>query len=113
MQFIVVSGKGYKTADENSTKDYGENFISIDSIFSPVDQCSFEISNSRAGSKTEYDKLSLKIKTNGSLKPELALALAAKIFQDQLKVFINFQELEEVKKPKEKKKKNKQTQKKI
>ena len=103
MEFIITSGKGYKTANEHDSSDYGENFICIDSIFSPVDKCSFQIANSRVGSSTEYDKLSLRIETNGSLEPDLALALASKIFQDQLQVFINFQEVEEVKKPKEKK----------
>lgn len=103
MEFIIVSGKGYKTANEHDITKYGEDFIAIDSIFSPISQCSFKVLNSRVGSKTEYDKLSLKIETNGSIKPELALALAAKIFQDQLQVFINFQEVEEVEKPKERK----------
>jgi DNA-directed RNA polymerase subunit alpha len=103
MEFIITSGKGYQCADGHSIPDYGKDFISIDSIFSPVKQCSFKTSNSRVGSKTEYDKLSLVLETNGSLKPDLALALAAKIFQDQLQIFINFQEVKEIKKPKEKK----------
>ena len=103
MEFIIASGKGYKVASEHSEVDYGNDFIAIDSIFSPVSKCSFKISNSRVGSKTEYDKLSLKVETNGSIKAELALALAAKIFQEQLQVFISFKEVEEVEKPKEKK----------
>lgn len=103
MEFIVTSNKGYKVADEHDRSEYGADFITIDSIFSPVNRCSFKISNSRVGSKTEYDKLSLKIETNGSTKPDLALALAAKIFQEQLQVFISFKEVEEIEKPKEKK----------
>lgn len=103
MEFIITSGKGYKTADEHELSEYGEDFIAIDSIFSPIQRCSFNVANSRVGSKTEYDKLSLKIETNGSVKSELALALASKIFQDQLQVFINFKEVEEVEKPKRKK----------
>lgn len=103
MEFIITSGKGYKVASEHSELDYGNDFIAIDSIFSPVTKCSFKISNSRVGSKTEYDKLALKVETNGSIKADLALALAAKIFQEQLQVFINFKEVEEVEKPKEKK----------
>lgn len=102
MEFIVTSGKGYKIASENSVLEYGHNFIAIDSIFSPISRCSFAVSNSRVGSSTEYDKLSLHIETNGSIRADLALALAAKIFQDQLQVFINFKEVEELKKPKEK-----------
>lgn len=101
MEFIVVSGKGYKVANEHNMID--DNFISIDSIFSPISTCSFQITNSRVGSKTEYDKLSLKIETNGSIKADLALALAAKIMQEQLQVFISFKEVKEIEKPKEKK----------
>ncbi len=103
MEFIITSGKGYKVANEHDELDYGNDFVSIDSIFSPINKCSFKISNSRVGSKTEYDKLSLKIETNGSIEPDLALALAAKIFQEQLQVFISFKEVKEVEKPKKKK----------
>lgn len=103
MEFIVTSGKGYKLASEHVGLDHESDFIAIDSIFSPVAKCSFKISNSRVGSKTEYDKLSLNVQTNGAIKPDLALALAAKIFQEQLQVFINFKEVEEVEKPKDKK----------
>jgi len=103
MEFIVTSSKGYKVADEHDRSEYSTDFIAIDSIFSPVNRCSFKISNSRVGSKTEYDKLSLKVETNGSIKPELALALAAKILQEQLQVFISFKEVEDIEKPKEKK----------
>merc|ERR1712051_956161 len=99
MEFIVTSGKGYKVASEHDAC-YGNDFISIDSIFSPINTCSFEISNSRVGSKTEYDKLSLKIETNGSIDPDLALALSAKILQEQLQVFISFKEVKEIEKPK-------------
>ena len=99
MEFIVMSDKGYKVANEHELLSYGDNFIAIDSLFSPVTKCTFKITDSRVGSSTEYDKLSLTIQTNGSIKPDLALALSAKIFQKQLQVFINFQEVEEIKKP--------------
>ncbi|WPX97028.1 DNA-directed RNA polymerase subunit alpha [Candidatus Bandiella euplotis] len=102
MEFIVTSGKGYRVASEQQDFSYGSNFIAIDSIFSPVLRCSFKVENSRVGSKTEYDKLLLTIETNGAIKSDLALAFAAKIFQEQLQVFINFREVEEVEKPKEK-----------
>jgi len=103
MEFIVTSGKGYKVASEHDLSVYGNDFISIDSIFSPINSCSFEVSNSRVGSKTEYDKLSLNIETNGSIDPNLALALGAKILQEQLRVFISFKEVKEIEKPKKKK----------
>lgn len=102
MEFVITSGKGYQIANEHDISDYGSGFIAIDSLFSPISRCSFRVANSRVGSKTEYDKLSLEIETNGALKPELALALASKIFQDQLQVFINFKEVEEIEKPKKK-----------
>jgi DNA-directed RNA polymerase subunit alpha len=102
MEFIVVSGKGYKVASEHPKLNYEDDFISIDSIFSPIARCSFKVENSRVGSKTEYDKLLLTVETNGSIKADLALALASKIFQEQLQVFVSFKEVEEVEKPKEK-----------
>jgi len=103
MEFMITSGKGYRTANEHNDLEDRNGFITIDSIFSPVSKCSFNVSNSRVGSKTEYDKLSLKIETNQSIRADLALALAAKIFQEQLQVFINFKEVKEIEKPKEKK----------
>jgi DNA-directed RNA polymerase subunit alpha len=102
MEFIVVSGKGYKVANEHPKLNYEDNFIPIDSLFSPIARCSFKVENSRVGSKTEYDRLLLTVETNGCIKPDLALALAAKIFQEQLQVFVSFKEVEEVEKPKEK-----------
>ena len=101
MEFIVTSGKGYKVAHEHEKLSYGNDFIPIDSLFSPVTKCSFDVRNSRIGSSTEYDNLLLTVKTNGSITPDLALSLSAKIFQEQLDVFINFKEVKEVEKPKE------------
>lgn len=98
MEFIVTSDKGYKVASEHESS-YGDNFIPIDSLFSPILKCIFKITDSRVGSSTEYDKLSITIETNGSIQPDLALALSAKILQKQLQIFINFQEVEEAKKP--------------
>jgi DNA-directed RNA polymerase subunit alpha len=102
MHLIVCSGKGYKTSDENSKLSLGNNFIYIDSLFAPVKRCTFTTHGSRIGSETEYDKLSIIIQTNGSILPKMALALAAKILQDQLRTFVYFKEVKEIKKPKEK-----------
>jgi DNA-directed RNA polymerase subunit alpha len=102
IELIVTSGNGYKTANEHPKLDYGNDFIAIDSIFSPIKRCSFKVTHSRVGSETEYDKLLLTVETNGSIKADLSLALAAKILQEQLQVFINFKEVEEVKKPEKK-----------
>jgi len=103
IELIVRSGKGYVSASEQKSFDFGTGFIGIDSLFSPVKNCSFQVESSRVGSKTEYDRLSLSVETNGSIDPELALALASKILQDQLQVFISFKDIKEVEKPKESK----------
>jgi DNA-directed RNA polymerase subunit alpha len=99
MDLIIRSGKGYVTSNEQVCNNMMHDFIKIDSLFTPVRNCSFGVESSRIGSKTEYDKLVLSIETNGSLEPELSLALAAKIIQDQMKVFICFNDVQEVEKP--------------
>lgn len=102
MNLVIRSGKGYNTAEENSSLAIGNNYIYTESLFSPVRRCTFNTCGTRIGSKTEYDKLSLLIETDGSLLPKTALALAAKILQEQLQLFIYFKEVKEVEKPKEK-----------
>jgi len=99
IDLIVRSGKGYATANEQNCSDFGNGFIKVDSLFTPVRNCSFEVESSRIGAKTEYDKLLLTVETNGSLEPELALALAAKIIQEQMKTFICFNDVKEIVKP--------------
>jgi DNA-directed RNA polymerase subunit alpha len=103
MELYVSSGKGYISANENRNAEMPLGVIPIDSIFTPVTRVTFKVDNSRVGSETEYDKLSLFIQTNGALTPELALGLAAKIMQEQLQVFINFQDVEEAKEIEEEK----------
>ena len=66
--------------------------IPVDSIFSPVRRVSYKIENTRVGQQTDYDKLSMTVETNGAARPEDAVALAARILQDQLRLFINFEE---------------------
>ncbi|WP_038541563.1 DNA-directed RNA polymerase subunit alpha [endosymbiont of Acanthamoeba sp. UWC8] len=95
MEFSVGTGKGYITASENRYMEMPIGVIPVDSIFSPVKKVTFKVENSRVGSETEYDKLFLTIETNGSITPDLALSLAAKILQDQLQIFVNFDEVEE------------------
>ncbi|MFQ3307004.1 MAG: DNA-directed RNA polymerase subunit alpha [Candidatus Midichloriaceae bacterium] len=103
MELVITSSKGYKFANDHEDLDYGNDFILIDSIFSPVLKCFFHVENTRVGSKTEYDKLILDLETNGSITPETAIGYAAKILQEQLQVFINFKDVEEIIKPEEKK----------
>ena len=90
----IDTGKGYLSAEvaEDENKTIGE--IKLDAMFSPVTRASYQIENSRVGQVTDYDKLILDVETNGSISPDDAIALAARILQDQLQAFINFDEPE-------------------
>lgn len=90
IQMHVECGKGYVTAEHNKTSEHGIGAIAIDSIFSPVKRVSYKVENARVGQITDYDKLILEIDTNGAIAPQDALGVAAKILQEQLQVFINF-----------------------
>ena len=93
LEIFLDVNKGYLTANKNKdedTKSVGQ--IVLDSSFSPVKRVSFKVENSRIGQDTEFDKLILDIETNGIVTPDEAAALAARILQDQLKPFINFEE---------------------
>ncbi len=98
MEFFVENGKGYRTAEENKKPDMPIGYIAVDSIFSPVLNVASNVEQARVGQKTDYDKLLMTIKTDGSVKPEDALALSARILVDQLGLFINFEDPEVVKK---------------
>ncbi len=98
MEFFVENGKGYRTAEENKKADMPIGYIAVDSIFSPVLNVASNVEQARVGQKTDYDKLLMTIKTDGSVKPEDALALSARILVDQLGLFINFEDPEVVKK---------------
>lgn len=94
-QLIVKRGRGYKTSDENKSQEDPVGSIPIDSIFSPVRKVNYNVTPSRVGQRTDFDKLTLELWTDGSLNPEDAVAFSAKILKEQLKVFINFDEEEE------------------
>jgi len=96
MELTVNSGKGYVSADFNKPEDPPLGLIPIDSLFGPVKKVSYSISTAREGKALDYDKLSMEIVTNGSISAEDAVAYAARIFQDQLSMFINFDEPKEV-----------------
>ena len=95
MELTVNSGKGYVPANLNKMKDPPLGLIAIDSLFSPVKKVSYSVSTAREGKALDYDKLTLEIETNGSIAADDALAYAARIFQDQLSMFINFDEPKE------------------
>jgi len=95
IDMVVAMGKGYVSADKNRDENAPVGTIPIDAIFSPVIKVNFNVSNARVGQITDFDKLTLELKTDGSVKPEDAVAYAAKIYKEQLQIFINFDESEE------------------
>ena len=97
MEMTVNTGKGYRPASQNRPEDAPVGLIPVDSIFSPVRKVSYEVEDTRVGQITDYDKLNLSVETNGVISPEDAVAYAARILQDQLQVFINFEEPKEAK----------------
>ncbi len=101
MELIVETGKGYIPAAQNKPADAPIGLIPVDSLFSPVEKVSYRVEQARVGQVTDYDKLILTVETNGTVKPEDAVAFSAKILQDQLNVFINFEEVEEIKEVKD------------
>ena len=94
MELTVETGSGYVPATQNRPEDAPIGLVPIDSVFSPIRQVSFKVENTRVGQVTDYDKLSMQIETNGALTPDDAVAYAARILQDQLQLFINFEEPE-------------------
>ena len=96
MEMNVNSGKGYVPSVMNKPEDPPLGLIPIDSLFSPVKKVSYSISTAREGKALDYDKLTMEVETNGSISAEDAVAYSARIFQDQLGMFVNFEEPKEV-----------------
>ena len=96
MEMNVSSGKGYVPAVLNKPEEPPLGLIPIDSLFSPVKKVSYSISTAREGKALDYDKLTMEVETNGSISAEDAVAYSARIFQDQLGMFVNFDEPAEV-----------------
>ena len=92
MEFTVETGKGYVAANSNRSEDSPIGLIPVDAVFSPVRQVTYKVENTRVGQVTDFDKLTLDLETDGSMTPEDAIAYAARILQDQLQLFINFEE---------------------
>ncbi len=90
--FIVNDGRGYIPADEKNRNNLPLDTVLIDSIYSPVRKVIFQVGNARVGHKTDFDKLILELWTNKCISPADALAYAAKVLTDHLKLFINFEE---------------------
>jgi DNA-directed RNA polymerase subunit alpha len=92
MELTVEGGKGYVAAGVNRPEDSPIGLIPVDAVYSPVRKVSYKVENTRVGQVTDHDKLSLALTTDGTVSPEDALALAARILQDQLQLFVNFEE---------------------
>jgi DNA-directed RNA polymerase subunit alpha len=92
MEMTVENGAGYVSAVQNRPEDAPIGLIPIDSVFSPIRKVSYKIENTRVGQVTDYDKLAMNIETDGTISPEDSVAYAARILQDQLQLFINFDE---------------------
>jgi DNA-directed RNA polymerase subunit alpha len=92
MEMTVKMDKGYAPAERNKDEDMPIGTIPIDAIFTPIKKVNYTVTNARVGQITDYDKLTLEIWTNGTIRPNDAVALAAKVLKDQLSIFINFEE---------------------
>jgi len=92
MEMTVETGKGYVPASANRPEDAPIGLIPVDALYSPVRKVSYKVENTREGQILDYDKLTMLVETDGSVKPEDAVAFAARILQDQLQLFINFEE---------------------
>ncbi|MBV1799261.1 DNA-directed RNA polymerase subunit alpha [Siccirubricoccus sp. G192] len=92
MELTVGTGKGYVPAAQNRPEDAPIGLIPVDAIYSPVRRVAYRVEPTRVGQVTDYDKLVLTVETDGTVAPEDAVALAARILQDQLQLFINFDE---------------------
>jgi DNA-directed RNA polymerase subunit alpha len=91
-ELVVKRGRGYVPAENNKTDEMGIGWIAVDSFFSPVRKVNYTVTQSRVGQRTDYDRLVLEVWTDGSVLPEDAVALSAKVMKDQLSVFLNFVE---------------------
>jgi DNA-directed RNA polymerase subunit alpha len=92
MELVIRVGRGYVPAERNKREEDPAGTIPIDAIFSPITKVNFTVTNARVGQRTDYDRLVLEVHTDGSVRPEDAVAYAAKIFQQQLSIFVNFEE---------------------
>ena len=92
MELTITNGRGYVSADKNKSDDLPIGVIAVDSIYTPVERVSMAVENTRVGQMTDYDKLTLEIYTNGTLDPDEAVSLAAKVLSEHLNLFIDLSE---------------------
>lgn len=91
-ELVIKSGRGYVPAERNKDEDAAIGTIPIDAIFSPIRKVNYTVTNARVGQRTDYDRLTMEVWTDGSVRPDDAVAFAARILQDQLSVFVTFEE---------------------
>jgi DNA-directed RNA polymerase subunit alpha len=92
MEFTVATGKGYVPAERNRPEDAPIGLIPVDSLYSPCRKVSYKVENTREGQILDYDKLTMTVETNGAVSPDNAVAYAARILQDQLSLFVHFED---------------------
>ncbi|MGH7827425.1 MAG: DNA-directed RNA polymerase subunit alpha [Candidatus Binatia bacterium] len=90
MELVAKLGRGYVPAERNKDEGSPVDTVFIDSVFSPIQKVNFTVTNARVGQRTDYDRLVFEVHTDGGIKPEDAMAYAAKILQDQVAIFVNF-----------------------
>ena len=89
MELTITNGRGYISSEKNKTEDTPIGVIAVDSIYTPIDRVNMKVENTRVGQVTDYDKLTLEVYTNGTMKPDEAVSLAAKVLSEHLNLFIN------------------------
>ena len=94
MELTIATGRGYAPAERHSS-NLEVGVIAVDALYSPIQKVNFTVTNARVGQQTDYDKLTLEVWTNGAIRPDDAVAFAAKILKEQLNLFINFEEMAE------------------
>ena len=91
-ELTIKMGRGYVTADRNKEDGLPVGTIPIDAAFAPIRKVNYTVTNARVGQRTDYDRLTLEVWTDGSVRPDDSVAYAARILQDQLNIFVNFEE---------------------
>lgn len=92
MELTITKGRGYVSSDKNKSEDQPVGVISVDSIYTPIERVNMSVQNTRVGQVTDYDKLTLDVYTNGTLAPDEAVSLAAKVLSEHLSLFIDLSE---------------------
>ncbi len=92
MELTINKGRGYISSDKNKTEDTPIGVIAIDSIYTPIERVNLKVENTRVGQITDYDKLTLDVYTNGTIQPEEAVSLAAKVLSEHLSLFVDLSE---------------------